>query len=236
MKKFIQSASTIAVLAGLLSVGSTVWSQSGKPAREAKTASAPAGGAAAAEGKPHRVGLIDMAHVFKHYKKFEFLREDLKAKISDSEQDAKRMAEQIKGLQVEMKELKEGSPEFGLKEQKLAKISAEFETFRRATQREILKEESAIYHQVYMEVSDAVKRYSKYYGYTLVLRFNREDLNPEDPQGLIQGMNRQVVFHQDEDDMTNSVLEHLNGKFDESNGAAAKPAKKEVSAPTKSKN
>lgn len=232
MKKLIQSAFSLAVLAGLLSVGSTVWSQSGKPGK------ASAKDAAATEGRPHKVGLIDMAYVFKNYKKFEYLREDLKATIAQSETKAKEMAESIKALQAEMKELKEGSQEFGAKEQKLAKASAEFETFRRSTQREILKEESAIYHTIYMEVADAVKKYSKYYGYTLVLRFNREDLNPEDPQGLIQGMNRQVVFHQEEDDMTNSVLEHLNSKFEESASGGSKPAKpvKEASGEKKSRN
>ena len=80
-----------------------------------------------------------------------------------------------------------------------------------------------------MEVADAVRKYSNHYKYTLVLRFNREDLNPEDPQGLIQGMNRQVVFHRPEDDMTDSVLSYLNGKFDE--GAA--PAKKKPAAKKK---
>lgn len=232
MKKFIQSAFPIAVVAGLLTVGNTAWAQSGKPAKSAAPA---AKEGAATEGRPHRVGLIDMAHVFKHYEKFEYLREDLKVKITESEGQAKQMAETIKSLQAKMKEHKEGSPEFGEMEQRLAKGSAEFETFRRSTQREILKEESAIYHQVYMEVADAVKKYSKYYGYTLVLRFNSEDLNPEDPQGLIQGMNRQVVFFQEEDDMTTSVLQHLNDKFKESQGGAAKPAK-QASGEKKAKN
>lgn len=221
MKKFMQSASAVAILAGCLALGTPGWSQSGKPAK-----------APVDETHPHRVGLIDMAHVFKHYKKFESLREDLKAQIADSETQAKQMAEEIKSVQAQMKEHKEGSPEFAAKEQQLAKMTAEFETFRRSTQREILKEESAIYHTVYMEVADAVRRYSNHYGYTLVLRFNREDLNPEDPQGLIQGMNRQVVFHRPEDDMTDSVLDYLNKKFADGQTKAARPAR-EATAPKK---
>ncbi len=200
MKKLISWMSVAAVLTGLLLLDGPAWSQT-KPK------------APAADAKPHKVGLIDMAHVFKEYKKFESLREELKIEISGSEQQAKAMAEKIKQLQAELKEIKEGRDGYDEKEKELAKASATFETFRRSTQRDILKKESEIYHQVYMEVSDAVKKYSKYYGYTLVLRFNREDLNPEDPQGLIQGMNRQVVFHQPEDDMTDSVLSHLNEKY-----------------------
>jgi outer membrane protein len=220
VKKFIQSASAVAVLAGVLSLGNTAWSQGGR------------GAAPAEEGRPHRVGLIDMAHVFKNYKKFDSLREDLKAQIADSEKQAKAMAAEIKSVQDEMKQLKEGSPDFAKKEQDLAKMTAEFETFRRSTQREILKEESAIYHTVYMEVADAVRKYSNHYKYTLVLRFNREDLNPEDPQGLIQGMNRQVVFYLPEDDMTDSVLDYLNKKFAEGQ-KGSRPAK-EAAAPRKS--
>lgn len=206
VKKFMQSASVVAILAGTIALGSTAWSQSGKPAKPA-----------ADEARPHRVGLIDMAHVFKHYKKFDSLREELKIDISKSESQAKAMAQDLQKLQAELKELKEGSPDFAAKEKQFQGMTLEFESFRKATQREILKEESAIYHTVYMEVADAVRKYSTHYGYTLVLRFNREDLNPEDPQGLIQGMNRQVVFHQPEDDMTDSVLEHLNSKFQKAN-------------------
>jgi len=222
VKKLILSASSIACLAAMLSLGSTAWSEPGKGApREAS----------AEDNRPHKVGLIDMAYVFKKYKKFDALREDLKATIGDSEIEAKNMAEKIKQLQGEMKTMKEGTPDFDAKEKQLASLSAQFETFRRSTQRDILKEESKIYHTVYMEVADAVRKYSNHYKYTLVLRFNREDLNPEDPQGLIQGMNRQVVFHRPEDDMTDSVLAYLNGKFDE--GAA--PAKtQETKGPSKS--
>lgn len=214
MKKFLQSASLFAILAVAFALGNTAWSQSGKSSRPTTD-----------EARPHRVGLIDMAHVFKHYKKFEALREDLKSQIGDSEGQAKAMAQSLQKLQAEMKELKEGSPEFASKEQQFQKATLEFESFRKSTQREILKEESAIYHTVYMEVADAVRKYSTHYGYTLVLRFNKEELNPEDPQGLIQGMNRQVVFHHPEDDMTESVLEHLNEKFKKSSSGtpAARP-------------
>lgn len=222
MKKLIPSVCAIAFLAGLLTLGNTVWSQT---AREKTAGARPAAGAAAStdDGKPHRVGLIDMAHVFKNYKKFEVLREDLKGTITGSEEQAKELAAKIKKTQEELKTLKEGSEDFAKKEKEMNQMALNFESFRKSTQREILKAESEIYHQIYMEVSDAVKRYSNYYGYTLVLRFNREELSKDDPQGLIQGMNRQVVFHRTEDDMTESVLVHLNKEY-EKGGADPTPA------------
>src|SRR5690606_23117048 len=67
-----------------------------------------------------KIGLIDMAHVFKNYKKFEVLRNDLKAEIEKSDQEAQTMAAQIKSTQKRMQEFKEGSPEYIKLETELA--------------------------------------------------------------------------------------------------------------------
>lgn len=212
MKKNFLSASSVAVLSCVLSLSTTAWGQA-----QPKEGTAPAASTA-----PHKVALVDMAFVFKNYKKFEVLREDLKEEIQTSEAEAKSRAEAVQNLQKTMKSFNEGSPEFTAAEQKLAKASAEFEAFRRQAQREFLKKESQIYHQVYTEASDAVAKYATYYHYTLVIRFNREELDTENAQKLIEGMNRQVVFHREEDDITPSVVEFLNKMYDRK--AAAAPA------------
>lgn len=170
-------------------------------------------GQATEAATPHKVALIDMAVIFKQYKKFEVLREDLKAEIEQSEVKAKDMAGNLQGLQQKMKTFKEGSAEFTAAEKQLATASAEFEAFRRSAQRDFLKKESEIYHTVYLEVTDAVAKYADFYKYTLVLRFSSEELDRDNPQGLIQGMNRQVVYFKAENDITQPVLKFLNGRF-----------------------
>jgi Skp family chaperone for outer membrane proteins len=215
VKNLVMSASAVALSAVLFCGAERAWGQANQ-----------GGGAAAAPAAsaPHKVALIDMAYVFKNYKKFENLREDLKSEITQSEEEAKSKAMALQEMQKKMKTFAEGSQEFTAAEGQLAKASAEFEAFRRAAQREFLKKESQIYHTVYMETADAVAMYAKYYNYTLVMRFNREDLDTENAQKLIEGMNRQVVFHRPEDDITLSVTEYLNKKFDKaSNGGAAAP-------------
>lgn len=178
----------------------------------------PAFGQEAAEKAiPHKVGVIDMAYLFKNYKKFDTLREDLKTEIQSSDQDAKRRAEQVKSLQEQMKNYKEGTPEFIELEKQLAGGVAEFETFRKVAQRDFLRKESQLYKQVYLEVLDAVKAYAEYYNYTLIVRFNREDLaDVENPQQVLERMNQQVVFHRPADDVTDKVLRYLNAQYEKS--------------------
>lgn len=204
MKRAITWASAVVLLAGVLTLTNTAWSQN-------ERTTAPA--AAATSNLPHKVGLIDMAHVFKKYDKFETLREDLKGEISTSEAKAKEMQQELVGLQENLKKLTEGSPTFAKAEKEIVLKAADFENFRRTASRDFLKKESKIYLQVYTETSEAVKKYADYYKYTLVIRFNREQLETENPQALLQGMNRQVVYHRDEDDITDSVLKYLNEKY-----------------------
>jgi outer membrane protein len=214
VNKKLLSASVVAVLSSVLTLSGTAWGQA-----------KPNDGAAPAADAPHKVALVDMAYVFKNYKKFEVLREDLKEKIQESEVEAKSRAEAVQNLQKTLKALNEGSPDFAAAEQKLARASADFEAFRRNAQRDFLKQESQIYHQIYTEASDIVGRYAAYYHYTLVIRFNREELDTDNAQKLIEGMNRQVVYHRSEDDITLSVTDALNKAYAKQTGTtAARPA------------
>jgi outer membrane protein len=225
VNKFLLSASAVAALALAGVFAANVSAQANKPA-----AAQPA-----ASNAPHKVALIDMAYVFKTYEKFNNLRDDLKVEVQQGEETAKAKAEALKNLQAKMKTFQESSPEYTQTEQQLAKASAEFESFRRAAQRDFLKKESQIYHTVYMDVSDMVRKYAEHFNYTLVIRFNREDLEIDNPQKLIEGMNRQVVFFREEDDITDAVTDALNIQFKkQAGGATARPATPPGPKPTTS--
>lgn len=208
MRKLILTASGLVCLAG---VSYFIGSASGQGQK----------GAAAADEVVHKVGLIDMGHIFNEYSKLKVLKEEYTLDMQESETRAKGMVKKIQDLQAELKELKEGSPEYTEREQKFAKLTSEFDTFRKVTQKDLVRKEAKMFHTVYLEVQDNVERLCKHHGYTLVLRFNKDDLNTNDPQKLIQGLNRQVVYHRNRDDMTAAVLKMLNQQYDKANPAAA---------------
>jgi outer membrane protein len=142
------------------------------------------------------------------------------------------MAENIKALQEEIKNYKDGSPDFVEVEEKFAQATADFEAFRKVAQREFLRKEADIYKQVYLEVNDTVSQYAKAYKYTLVMRFNREGIqDAANPKEIIQGMNRQVLFHREKDDITTPILDYLNQKYGGSKGRAGGGAKRTARQP-----
>jgi outer membrane protein len=211
VRKFFLSAAAVAIVVGVASFPGI---------RGAFAQNTPAAGTPAV----HKVGLIDMAHVFKQYKKFEALRDELKSEIEQADREAQSKAAHVKKLQEELKSspFKPGSPEYNKLEGDITQLVAEFENFRRVSQREFLAKEAKVYKTIYLEVTDAVALYAKYYKYTLVLRFNREKIqDAQDPKEILNSMNHQVVYHVAEDDITLSVLKYLNDRYTPASGAAA---------------
>ena len=210
MKKLIVGTLAAALLAGFL-----FGTRSG--IGQDAPATAPAAG-------PHQVGLIDMAQVFKEYEKFKTLSDGLRAEVEASDEEAKAKIEELQTIQAQLTSgtLTEGSAEYTALEQSLVTKSAELETFRKMKQRDFLRSEADIYKTVYLEVQDAVQKYARYYKYTLIMRFNRDKVeDAENPQEIIQSMNRPVVFHRAEDDLTDPILNFLNGEYRKTAGRTA---------------
>lgn len=203
----------LSLVACLLAAG---WAQGQQPQPPAQ---APKQGPAV-----HQVALIDMAHIFKNYKKFTTLTEALQAEVKASDDELAKMVEQAKTQQQVLTSgnLVEGSPEFAKAEATLLEMQTAMQTFDVKRKRDFLKREADMYKTVYLEVEDSVKRYAEYFHFTLVLRFNRQSVDSADnPRDIINGMNRQVVYHRESDDITDDILNYLNSEWEAKQGRSA---------------
>lgn len=209
MKKTIVSATAVICMIGLGWALGNAWGQ----AASTKTA--------ATDNTPHKVGLIDMAFLFSKYSKFEALRADLKAEIESADASLKARLEKIKGLQAEMKDLVPSSKDYTDREKQITEMAASAEAERKNLQRKFMREETKIYQTCYREVLDAVNKYAGIYKYTLIIRYSRDEAaEGDDPQKVMQALQRQVVFNRPDDDITDSVLRYLNREY---KGTAAAP-------------
>ncbi len=183
--------------------------------------------AAPKDNTAHRVGLVDMAEVFQGYKKFEDLRTELSAEIEKSDAEAKLMVEKMQKMQTEIQELKlaPGTPQYDQAEKSLLDAKGEFEAFRAATQRKLARRESEMFKVIYADTTSMVKKYAEYAKYTVVIRFDRKDIDENTaPAEAVQRMNKQVVYFRADDDITDVVLSTLNKQYEGSAAAgAAKP-------------
>ncbi|QDT31747.1 OmpH family outer membrane protein [Thalassoglobus polymorphus] len=175
--------------------------------------------------KNHQVGLIDMAHVFKNYEKFKALTEALQEQITQSETGMKTQVEEGRKIQEQMKALTSGSPEFEKLEGQLLSIEASLKKAQLKNQREFMRQEAELYKDLYLETRNAVDKYARYYNYSLILRFDRSGVaSADNPQEIVEGLNQQVLYHRNRDDLTDPILNYLNEQWRREQKQAAAPS------------
>lgn len=163
---------------------------------------------------PTKIGLIDMGHVFKNYRKFKVLHDDLRVRVEKRSGQANLMAGRIQGLKSALRALDKRSPEYAKAEKQVVDKTRELEDFRKKTQRDILAEESQIYRTVYLEVADAVKKFAEAHGYTLILRFDRKGMEAvTEPENVAQKVNQLIVYFHPQNDVTEAIVKGLNEHY-----------------------
>lgn len=177
--------------------------------------------ATATANLPVKVGLVDMAKIFKEYEKFSRLREGLQSEMTAIQDEAKGVKASAQKIADQMKQLNADSTEYRALEEKLAKMTSEFETKIKLKQRDLARREAEIFETIYLEATDVVKKYAEHFKFTMVIRFNSESLESDNPQKLATNLNKLVVYHRPEDDITDPVIEYLNRQFISKSGAAA---------------
>jgi outer membrane protein len=184
---------------------------------------------ATSPARPTRIALVDMAHVFKNYKKFQALRSDLQAEIKNTDAEAAPMTQSIRTLQDELKQLNLGSAKYPEVQKKLASEKQRLEEFRNVTHADFLRSEAQIYRTVYLEVKDVLKKVASERGFDVVMRFDRElILDISNPPELVLEMNRQtIVYHDPRYDLTDAVLTVLNEEYasDDDPAVAIRPGR-----------
>jgi Skp family chaperone for outer membrane proteins len=169
----------------------------------------------ASPDQPHRIGLIDMARVFKEYTKFNALREELKGDLTKSEEQYKQYVTQLQKLNTDLKTYKEGTEEYSRCEKKILSVTTQAETYRKSAQRDLVRREAQVYKTIYLEVADAVAKYADYKKFTLVLRFSADELqSQENAEEVMRGLNKQVVYYRPNDDITSTIVKYLNREYE----------------------
>jgi len=155
------------------------------------------------------VVVIDVAYIFKNHGRFNARMNDIKKDVEAF--DAQIRTEQ-QNLQTKMEGLKSfgpSSPEYRNLEVECARADADLRVKAGLKKKEFLEREARVYYDVYKEIESTVAVFCQRYGIDLVLRFNGEDMKPDDRNSVLQGVNKAVVFQRGRD-ITQTILTALN--------------------------
>ena len=193
----------------------------------ASTAPLAAAQSAAKPGGP--VAVIDMAEVFANYDKFEDVRENLKNEIKTEGAKAEKLAKEVQAVQqvLQSGSIPQDSEEYLQKAVQLKNKQTELQAEQMRISQRFMKKEAELYKEIYSDVTKMVEMWSKRQGYSLVIRYKRDGVDAAQQTGdILQGMNRLVVYHTPQDDITDTIIYALDRTYSQKTGQPTRDQKK----------
>lgn len=156
------------------------------------------------------IALLDVSYIFKNHTRFKGMMEDMKADVERAEAQVQTEKETMGKLVERMGEFTKGTLDYKQMEEDLAKRHANLQVQIQLQKKEFLQKEAKIYHNVYQEIWQTTDYYCKQNGIDMVLRFNGDKVDVEQPKSVLTFINKPVVWYQDRMDITPFVLQELN--------------------------
>jgi Skp family chaperone for outer membrane proteins len=155
------------------------------------------------------VAVIDLQEVFKQHIMFNRERNNIK-KDTDALK-AKMLAEQkkLQGMVEELKEFKNGTPEYKQREEQIAHVDSQVRVQLQLESKTLRESEAKLYYRAYEEVLAAVEQFAVRNGISLVIRFSADEIDRNNPESIMMGLNRHVVYQRNLN-ITKFVIEDIN--------------------------
>ncbi len=165
---------------------------------------------AAGRDEAATVALVDIAMVFTKHERFKQRMEGLTKKAQGIQKELVDKEQAIVKQREQLKDLVLGSPEFKRLEEEVAREISDHHVTKQIKQKEIREEDARIHYETYKEIEQEVARLAQQSGVTLVMRFESQEIDQRNPQAVQLGVNRMVIYHGDEMDMTPYVIKAFN--------------------------
>ncbi len=192
MKTLLISAT---VVAGLLVVG---------PLTQTVRAQNTAGANAARYG----VAVVDISYIFKEYSRFKAQIDAMKNEVQAVETRLRTDRQEIAKSEERLKQFKPGTPDYRTLDEQVSRRKADFNLSATRQRKDFMEREAKIYHQTYLEVSQAITFYAQRNNIGLVLRFNGDPIQDAERTSVLRQINKPVIF-QNGIDITGDILAML---------------------------
>ena len=155
------------------------------------------------------VALVDIGVIFKNHPDFATRLATLKTEAEQLQVGAQESQRLLMQKAEAIKQYKPGTPEFKAKETELAQESVKLEVEQKDVMRKLMQREAKLHYDTYVEVTNFIADYSERQGIQLVLRYNSIGMEKNNPNSIMQQVNGSVVYHQNQRDITQIIVQRL---------------------------
>jgi Skp family chaperone for outer membrane proteins len=179
---------------------------------------------------PAVIGSVDIDRVFKEYEKVKDRSESFKSEVMKRQQELTRLVEKGKNAAEQLEKMKRDSPDYQKLDNEVTKIKAELEAKRAQYEREFAKMESDAMAALYQDVAQMVAAVAKDRKMTFVIKITNDPPSGDDPNSVMAGMAKSVIYSDPSTDITGDVIRYLNYNYQKAKPAAADAQTRPASA------
>jgi Skp family chaperone for outer membrane proteins len=161
-----------------------------------------------AQARP--VVVVDVGYILKNHPTMKSEMESIQASMdaADKEMATKRDAI-VKQLEQLREQYTEGTPDYDRAEKAIAEKDTAFRLELIKKRKEFETAQANVLYKVYSEMNYYLAYFSKQLGTQLVMRVNREKMDPKKPETIQLVMSQDIIYYSEEIDITNWLLNAL---------------------------
>jgi Skp family chaperone for outer membrane proteins len=163
-------------------------------------------------GEPAKIALVDVNNIFKQNSAFKEAMESLKTEADGLDKKMREGQIVMAMSQNDLKNLTPGSSEYAEMEEKIARLKTDLTLEAQTKRREMLIRQAKIYGQTYSEIAGEIAKCSAERKIDMVLRFMGDPVDSNNPDSILQEINKPVVYYDHKLDITPDILKTLAEK------------------------
>jgi Skp family chaperone for outer membrane proteins len=157
-----------------------------------------------------RIALIDVNKIFNNHVRFKAAMDQMKQDVAAAEKKVKEQRDTIMRAGEELQRYTKGSAEYKAAEENVTRQQTEVTLQVQRQKNDFVQREAQIYNNVYQEVLERTDYFCRQTGIDMVLRFNGEKADVNQPNSVLSFINRPVVWYARDLDITDRILAELN--------------------------
>ncbi|MEZ6138779.1 MAG: OmpH family outer membrane protein [Pirellulaceae bacterium] len=176
--------------------------------------------AAAAAARPP-IGVVDIGYILKSHPTMKSEMDAIQAQMEAAD---KQMAERRDAIVKQMDQLREqfteGTPEYDRAEKAIAEQDTEFRLQLLKKRKEFEQAQANVLYKVYSELDYYLGYLNQKFGVQVVLRVNREKMDPKKPETVQMVMSQDVLYYNQSVDYSETILSAMKQNATQTAAAA----------------
>ncbi len=159
-----------------------------------------------------RIALLDIDYIFKNYAGFTARKDALEDEMKRATDQVTAQTKVIRSMVEQLQDVPAGSIEYKQLDEQIAKKRADLQVQVEMQRKDFLKQKANIYYIVFQEIEQEVNYFVGQYNISLVLRFDGEQADREQPGDIGRYVSKQVIWYTPDLDITGIILDRLSKK------------------------